>query len=76
MDAESKFFWTLDDIGSGILEAMEEERRLYKRYKELNPGIPNDPRDSSHAGIIEGLNRAFNIFIDAHHKNGIGGEAA
>ena len=73
MEASDKFMWALNDIGDAILAEKEKERKLYAGYKALNPAIPNDYRDHIHTGIMEGLDRAFQIFLDAHRKNGIGG---
>lgn len=72
MDAYMKLCFILDEIGSAILAEKERERKLYARYRELNPDDPDPRRAQISEGIQEGLDRAFSAFLAAHKKYRIG----
>ena len=74
MDAWTACIFELRDIGDALLNLDTEERRLHKRYKELN-NMPNDPADYIHQGIMIGLDRAWRAYHAVREKYHNGGNA-
>lgn len=64
----NQLVFILDEIGSAILAEKERERKLYARYKELNPDDPDPRRAQISEGIQEGLDRAYAAFLAANKK--------